>query len=238
MLGRPGPANSAGVLVLTEDRRVRRWPSATWAAVRVGKVAITPPAQPQEPRFSRMWPGPWLRIDPPDRPRPRRGRRAAADDPELAALREQLRAHLCTPARTCLSTRSGCSATCWPRSSAPVRAGPAPHGSLVGPSTGSWRCWAASRCATFALPTRRDPAPGLRRDRPGGGRGHAPRRLARPGRRRAGRLRLQPGLRDPRVRRPSGRDVVAPTAAVEAAWTRSPSSRRRSTPTSRPAGCP
>jgi ATP-dependent RNA helicase HelY len=94
-----GPAggrdNSAGVLVLTEDRRVRRVAvrDLGGAPVRVGKVAMPRQLSPKSPRFKSYVARALAELDPPDRPRPGRRRRAAADDPELADLREQLRAH-------------------------------------------------------------------------------------------------------------------------------------------------
>ncbi|MFL5878948.1 MAG: RNA helicase, partial [Actinomycetota bacterium] len=94
-----GPAggrdNSTGVLVLTEDRRVRRVAvrDLGGAPVRVGKVAMPRQLNPKSPRFKSYVARALAEMDPPQVPRPRRRRRAAADDPELAALREELRAH-------------------------------------------------------------------------------------------------------------------------------------------------
>src|SRR4029453_8164405 len=94
-----GPAggrdNSTGVRVLTEDRRVRRVAvrDLGGAPVRVGKVAMPRQLSPKSPRFKSYVPGARAGLDPRSVPRPRRRRRAAADDPELAALREELRAH-------------------------------------------------------------------------------------------------------------------------------------------------
>jgi ATP-dependent RNA helicase HelY len=94
-----GPAggrdNSTGVLVLTEDRRVRRVAvrDLGGAPVRVGKVAMPRQLSPKSPRFKSYVARALSELDPPSVPRPRRRRRAGADDPELAALREELRAH-------------------------------------------------------------------------------------------------------------------------------------------------
>jgi ATP-dependent RNA helicase HelY len=93
-----GPAggrdNSTGVLVLTEDRRVRRVAARDLggAPVRIGKVAMPRQLSPKSPRFKSYVARALADMDPPQVPRQRR-RRAAADDPELAALREELRAH-------------------------------------------------------------------------------------------------------------------------------------------------
>jgi ATP-dependent RNA helicase HelY len=94
-----GPAggrdNSTGVLVLTEDRRVRRVAvrDLGGAPVRVGKVAMPRQLSPKSPRFKSYVARALADLDPPQVPRPRRRRRAGADDPELTALREELRAH-------------------------------------------------------------------------------------------------------------------------------------------------
>ena len=94
-----GPAggrdNSTGVLVLTEDRRVRRVAvrDLGGAPVRVGKVAMPRQLTPKSPRFKSYVARALADLDPPEVPRPRRRRRAGADDPELGALREELRAH-------------------------------------------------------------------------------------------------------------------------------------------------
>jgi ATP-dependent RNA helicase HelY len=93
-----GPAggrdNSTGVLVLTEDRRVRRVAvrDLGGAPVRVGKVAMPRQLSPKSPRFKSYVARALSELDPPEIARPRRRRRAAADDPELAALRTELRA--------------------------------------------------------------------------------------------------------------------------------------------------
>jgi ATP-dependent RNA helicase HelY len=94
-----GPAggrdNSTGVLVLTEDRRVRRVAVRDLGGppVRVGKVAMPRQLSPKSPRFKSYVARALSELDPPSVPRPRRRRRAGADDPELAVLREELRAH-------------------------------------------------------------------------------------------------------------------------------------------------
>ena len=94
-----GPAggrdNSTGVLVLTEDRRVRRVAvrDLGGAPVKVGKVAMPRQLNPKSPRFKSYVARALSELDPPERPRPRRKRRAGADDQELAALRAELREH-------------------------------------------------------------------------------------------------------------------------------------------------
>ena len=94
-----GPAggrdNSTGVLVLTEDRRVRRVAvrDLGGAPVRVGKVAMPRQLSPKSPRFKSYVARALSELDPPERPRPRRKRRAGADDQELAELRAELRGH-------------------------------------------------------------------------------------------------------------------------------------------------
>jgi ATP-dependent RNA helicase HelY len=93
-----GPAGgrdgATGVLVLTEDRRVRRVAvrDLGGAPVRVGKVAMPRTLSPKSPRFKAYVARALAELDPPGVPRPRR-RRRAADDPELAALRAELAAH-------------------------------------------------------------------------------------------------------------------------------------------------
>jgi ATP-dependent RNA helicase HelY len=94
-----GPAGgrdgAAGVLVLTEDRKVRRVAVRDLGGtpVRVGKVAMPRALNPKSPRFKAYVARALAELDPPRIDRPRRRRGAAADDPELAALRAQLRAH-------------------------------------------------------------------------------------------------------------------------------------------------
>jgi ATP-dependent RNA helicase HelY len=93
-----GPAGgrdgSTGILVLTEDRRVRRVAVRDLGGppVRVGKVAMPRQLSPKSPRFKSYVARALAELDPPEVRRPRR-RRAAADDPELAALRAELRRH-------------------------------------------------------------------------------------------------------------------------------------------------
>jgi ATP-dependent RNA helicase HelY len=94
-----GPAGgrdgATGVLVLTEDRRVRRVAvrDLDGAPVRVGKVAMPRTLSPKSPRFKAYVARALAELDPPRVERPHRRRRAAADDPVLAALREELAAH-------------------------------------------------------------------------------------------------------------------------------------------------
>jgi ATP-dependent RNA helicase HelY len=94
-----GPAGgrdgATGVLVLTEDRRVRRVAvrDLGGAPVRVGKVAMPRTLSPKSPRFKAYVARALAELDPGTQPQPRRRRRAAAGDPELAALRAELRAH-------------------------------------------------------------------------------------------------------------------------------------------------
>jgi ATP-dependent RNA helicase HelY len=82
------------VLVLTEDRRVRRVAvrDLGGAPVRVGKVAMPRQLSPKSPRFKSYVARALADMDPPQVQRPRR-RRSAASDPELIALRAELRAH-------------------------------------------------------------------------------------------------------------------------------------------------
>ncbi|HEU4398557.1 MAG TPA: DEAD/DEAH box helicase [Actinomycetota bacterium] len=94
-----GPAGgrdgATGVLVLTEDRRVRRVAvrDLGGAPVRVGKVAMPRTLSPKSPRFKAYVARALAELDPPQVERPRRRRRAAADDPELQTLRAELAAH-------------------------------------------------------------------------------------------------------------------------------------------------
>ncbi len=93
-----GPAGgrdgATGVLVLTEDRRVRRVAvrDLGGAPVRVGKVAMPRTLNPKSPRFKAYVARALAELDPPQVARPRRRRHPAADDPELAALRAELAA--------------------------------------------------------------------------------------------------------------------------------------------------
>jgi ATP-dependent RNA helicase HelY len=94
-----GPAGgrdgSTGVLVLTEDRRVRRIAvrDLDGPPVRVGKVAVPRTLSPKSPRFKAYVARALAELDPPRVQRPPKRRRGATDDPELAALRAELRAH-------------------------------------------------------------------------------------------------------------------------------------------------
>jgi ATP-dependent RNA helicase HelY len=93
-----GPAGgrdgATGVLVLTEDRRVRRVAvrDLGGAPVRVGKVAMPRTLSPKSPRFKAYVARALAELDPP-RVDPLRRRRPQRDDPELAALRAELAAH-------------------------------------------------------------------------------------------------------------------------------------------------
>jgi len=94
-----GPAGgrdgTTGLLVLTEDRKVRRVAVRDLGGVpvRVGKVAMPRQLSPKSPRFKAYVARALSELDPPEVRRPRRRRTAAAADPELAALREELAAH-------------------------------------------------------------------------------------------------------------------------------------------------
>jgi ATP-dependent RNA helicase HelY len=94
-----GPAGgrdgAAAVLVLTEDRRVRRVAVRDLGAapVRVGRVALPRGGSVKSPRFKASVARALAELDPPPPERPRRRRSAAADDRELAELRAALRAH-------------------------------------------------------------------------------------------------------------------------------------------------
>ncbi|HEX8133040.1 MAG TPA: helicase-related protein, partial [Actinomycetes bacterium] len=93
-----GPAGgrdgATGVLVLTEDRRVRRVAvrDLGGAPVRVGKVAMPRTLSPKSPRFKAYVARALAELDPP-RVDPLRRRRRQRDDAELAALRAELAAH-------------------------------------------------------------------------------------------------------------------------------------------------
>jgi ATP-dependent RNA helicase HelY len=90
-----GRGGTTGVLVLTEDRRVRR------VAVRdlgvgpvvVGRITLPRPFSPKSPRFKARVAEALAELDAPQPARPRRRRASGADDPELASLRAQLQAH-------------------------------------------------------------------------------------------------------------------------------------------------
>ena len=95
VLGPAGGRDGAtGVLVLTEDRRVRRVAvrDLGGAPVAVGKLAMPRALSPNSPRFKARVAEALAKLDPP-RPSQTRRRRKAADDPEVARLREELRAH-------------------------------------------------------------------------------------------------------------------------------------------------
>ena len=95
VLGPAGGRDGAtGVLVLTEDRRVRRVAvrDLGGAPVAVGKLAMPRALSPKSPRFKARVAEALAKLDPP-RPSQTRRRRKAADDPDVARLREELRAH-------------------------------------------------------------------------------------------------------------------------------------------------
>ena len=96
VLGPAGGRNgAAGVLVMTEDRRVRRVSvrDLGGAPVPVGKVAWARTLSPKSPRFKARLAEQLARLDPPVPPKAGRRRSSAAGDPELASLREELRTH-------------------------------------------------------------------------------------------------------------------------------------------------
>jgi ATP-dependent RNA helicase HelY len=90
-----GRGGSTGVLVLTEDRRVRRVDVRDLGngPVVVGRIDLPRPFSPKSPRFKARVAAALAELDAPQPARPRRRRGSAADDPELAELRAQLRAH-------------------------------------------------------------------------------------------------------------------------------------------------
>jgi ATP-dependent RNA helicase HelY len=90
-----GRGGTAGILVLTEDRRVRRVAvrDLGTAPVVVGKIVLPRPFSPKSPRFKLRVAEALAELDPPRPSKPRRRRASAADDPELAELRAQLRRH-------------------------------------------------------------------------------------------------------------------------------------------------
>jgi ATP-dependent RNA helicase HelY len=95
VLGPAGGRDGAtGVLVLTEDRRVRRVAvrDLGGAPVAVGRLAMPRTLSPKSPRFKARVAEALAKLDPP-RPSQTRRRRKAADDPEVARLRVELRAH-------------------------------------------------------------------------------------------------------------------------------------------------
>jgi ATP-dependent RNA helicase HelY len=95
-----GPAGgrdgSTGVLVLTEDHRVRRVAARDFGGppVQVGRVAMPRTLAPKSPRFKARVAAALAELDPPGRlPRAQRRRDGGPDDQELARLRAELRAH-------------------------------------------------------------------------------------------------------------------------------------------------
>jgi ATP-dependent RNA helicase HelY len=95
VLGPAGGRDGAtGVLVLTEDRRVRRVAARDLggAPVTVGRVAMPRSGSVKSPRFKASVARALAELDPPEEQRPRRRRAAAADD-QLAELRAAIRAH-------------------------------------------------------------------------------------------------------------------------------------------------
>ena len=92
-----GRAGSTGVLVLTEDRRVRRVAAQDFggAPVTLGRVVVP---RALNPRSKARLAAALAEVDAPRLPRPPRRRASAADDQELARLRAELRAH---PVHTC-----------------------------------------------------------------------------------------------------------------------------------------
>jgi ATP-dependent RNA helicase HelY len=95
-----GRGGLSGVLVLTEDRRVRRVSVRDLgdAPVPVGRIALPRPFSPKSPRFKARVAEALAELDVEPPPRPRRRRARAAGDAELAELRARLRAH---PVHTC-----------------------------------------------------------------------------------------------------------------------------------------
>ena len=95
-----GRGGLSGVLVLTEDRRVRRVSVRDLgdAPVLVGRIALPRPFSPKSPRFKARVAEALAELDVEPPPRPRRRRARAAGDAELAELRARLRAH---PVHTC-----------------------------------------------------------------------------------------------------------------------------------------
>jgi len=93
-----GPAGGrgglTGVLVLTEDRRVRRVAARDLGGgpAVVGRIALPRPFSPKSPRFKARVAQALAELEVPPPAKSRR-RRAAADDADLAELRSRLRAH-------------------------------------------------------------------------------------------------------------------------------------------------
>ncbi len=98
-----GHDGSTGVLVLTEDRRVRRVAARDFdgTPVAVGRVPIPRTLSPKSPRFKARVAAALAELDvarPAPAERPARRRHGPAEDPELARLRAELRAdpvHAC-----------------------------------------------------------------------------------------------------------------------------------------------
>ncbi len=90
-----GRGGLTGVLVLTEDRRVRRVSARDLGdpPVTVGRIVLPRPFSPKSPRFKARVAEALAELDvaPPSRPRGRRA--SAAGDTELAELRARLRRH-------------------------------------------------------------------------------------------------------------------------------------------------
>jgi ATP-dependent RNA helicase HelY len=95
-----GRDGAAGILVLTEDRRVRRVSAREFEAPPepLGRVTLPRSLSPRSPRFKVRVAESLRALDPSGPARPRKQRASAADDPELAKLRRTLRAH---PVHTC-----------------------------------------------------------------------------------------------------------------------------------------
>jgi ATP-dependent RNA helicase HelY len=90
-----GRGGATGVLVLTEDRRVRRVAVRDLGAepVVVGRIALPRQFSPKSPRFKARVAAALAELDAPQPSRQRRRRASGADDPELVELRAELRAH-------------------------------------------------------------------------------------------------------------------------------------------------
>ncbi len=95
-----GRGGTTGVLVLTEDRRVRRVAVRDLGAgpVVVGRITLPRPFSPKSPRFKARVAEALADMDVPQPAKPRRRRASGADDAELAELRAELRAH---PVHSC-----------------------------------------------------------------------------------------------------------------------------------------
>jgi ATP-dependent RNA helicase HelY len=95
-----GRDGAAGILVLTEDRRVRRVSAREFEAPPepLGRVTLPRSLSPRSPRFKVRVAESLRALDLSGPARPRKPRASAADDPELAKLRRTLRAH---PVHTC-----------------------------------------------------------------------------------------------------------------------------------------